>query len=64
VRLTVHDVTGRRVRRLLDEQRSAGAQSLRWDGRDDDGRALGSGLYLARLRAAGTTASVKLLLIK
>ncbi len=51
VDLLVFDVLGRRVRTLARGERfAAGPQSLRWDGRDDAGRAVGSGVYFVRLK--------------
>ena len=46
VRLTIYDVTGRRVRSLVDEPRSSGEHAVVWHGRDDAGRSVGSGVYL------------------
>jgi len=45
----VSDVQGRRVRRLVESEASTGGRSLVWDGRDDAGRHVPSGLYTARL---------------
>lgn len=50
VRLTVCDVAGRRVRELVDATLPAGARSLTWDGRDDDGARVRPGAYFAVLR--------------
>lgn len=63
-RLVVHDLAGRVVRRLLDGQREAGPFSLAWDGRDDAGRQLPSGVYFARLTAQGRDSVLKLVLAK
>ena len=53
-RLTVCDVTGRRVRTLLDgEVAQAGARALTWNGRRDDGRGAPPGVYWVRLAWAG-----------
>jgi hypothetical protein len=49
VRLTVYDAQGRCVRTLADGVRGAGEQAATWDLRDDAGRAVGAGLYFARL---------------
>lgn len=50
VTLVVYDSRGRLIRTLIPgEQRSAGAQRISWDGCDDDGRQLPSGIYLYRL---------------
>ncbi len=48
-RLTVHDVRGRQVRQLFAEVRPAGADRVRWDGTDDTGRGVASGVYTVRL---------------
>ncbi|MFC1572300.1 M28 family peptidase [Candidatus Eisenbacteria bacterium] len=47
--LQVYSPDGRVVRTLVDESRAAGEHVLAWDGRDQDGRRLGSGLYFYRL---------------
>jgi hypothetical protein len=56
VRLAVYDVTGRRVRTLADESRGAGRYSVSWDGRDDAGVSVASGVYYVRME---TRAEVK-----
>jgi hypothetical protein len=64
VRLQVYDLRGRLVRTLLDEHRPAGHHEVVWNGRDDAGRALSSGVYFGELRAAGETRVLKLALVK
>jgi hypothetical protein len=59
VRLTAYDVTGRRVRTLLDGSRPAGAHRERWDLRGDDGSDVAPGIYLVRLEAEGDTRTTK-----
>jgi hypothetical protein len=63
VRLTIHDVRGRAVRRLLDAPLAAGAHPARWDGRDDRGAPLPVGVYFARLESPAGIATGKLVLI-
>lgn len=54
VTVTVHDATGRRVRTLVDGQTEApGTYTVTWQGRDDAGRGVASGVYLCVLRAGG-----------
>jgi len=53
VELVVFDVLGREVRVLARGPLPAGANRFDWDGRRDDGRAAGAGLYFARLRVPG-----------
>lgn len=48
--LLVSDVAGRIVRRFGRAELAAGPRSVPWDGRDDAGRALAPGVYLARYR--------------
>src|SRR5262249_35829419 len=50
-RVEVFDASGRRVSMLLNGFLNGGAQSVRWEGKDDDGRALKSGVYLCRIEA-------------
>jgi hypothetical protein len=63
VRVEVFDLLGARVRVLVDEQRAAGEQALVWDGRDADGRAVSSGVYLVRVMG-GVEWSGKAVLVK
>ncbi len=63
-RITIHDLAGRRVRTVLDEQRGAGRHTAVWDGRDDHGLAVASGTYVARLVAGEARQSLKLMLVK
>ncbi len=64
VRLDIHDVRGRLVRRLSDGGFAAGRHEVRWDGRGGDGRNLASGLYFVRLVAAGETQVHKMTLVR
>lgn len=49
VRLVIYDVAGRRVRSLIDGQVPAGTMRVPWDGKDQAGTAVRTGLYFARL---------------
>ncbi len=64
VRLTIHDMNGRVVRSLVSGERNAGEFPVVWDGKDDSGRDVGSGLYFAHLRADDLTATQKMVLIR
>jgi len=48
--LEIYDLTGRHVRTLLSGEVSAGTHSVQWDGRDERGSSVGSGVYFYRLR--------------
>lgn len=60
VSLTLHDAAGRRVRALWNAAAVVGAHRVVWDGRDDAGRLLPPGLYLARLRAGAREGRITL----
>ncbi len=53
VDVTIYNARGERVRRLWTGHRAAGSHELRWDGRDDDGRQLASGVYFTRAELPG-----------
>jgi hypothetical protein len=53
VELDVFDVQGRRVRELVSSRLDAGSHTVHWDGRDDRGNPLASGLYFYRLAQGG-----------
>jgi hypothetical protein len=64
VRLEIYDITGRRVKRLLDEELSSGHWSIVWDGEDDRGTKVASGVYFYRLIASQFTQTRKMVIIK
>ncbi|MCP4547247.1 MAG: T9SS type A sorting domain-containing protein [bacterium] len=63
-RLEVFDVSGRRVRVLLNEALPAGRHQATWDGTDDGGTALATGLYFYSLTAGDRVLKAKMLLLK
>jgi len=63
--LAVFNQKGQLVRSLLSGQLlPAGASSLVWDGRDDQGNPVSSGIYFSRLTCAGKSVSRKMVLLK
>jgi len=62
--INVYNVRGQRVRTLLNEQREPGHHSVIWNGTDDSGRALSSGIYFYRIVAGENTATRRMLLMK
>jgi hypothetical protein len=63
-RLEIFDAVGRRVRVLQDGPLSPGTHRTVWNGRDENGLGVGSGVYYARLLCAGEQRSTKLTLVK
>ena len=64
VRVEIHDVRGRLVRTLVDDQRSAGDHEVIWNGTDDRGQSVASGTYYLRLTADGQVRTQKMALLK
>ncbi len=64
VRLQVYDVAGRVVRTLMDGAMGAGRVLVTWDGTDETGRRVASGVYFYRLEASGATLTRKMMLLK
>jgi hypothetical protein len=62
--LTIYDITGRKVRTLFSEFMAPGAHAAIWDGRDERGGPVSSGVYLARLESGRTATTAKMLLMK
>ena len=50
VTLTVYNLLGQRVKSLVDEFKPLGEYKILWDGRDDQGRGVSSGVYIYQLR--------------
>lgn len=64
VRLDVLDANGRRVAGLVEDSRTAGEHSLRFEPRDDRGRALSNGIYFLRLRTSRHEAVRRLVVLR
>ncbi len=64
VQLTIHDLTGREVARLASETYPAGRHAVTWNGRDQTGREVASGTYLARVVAEGQVQTRKMVLLR
>jgi len=64
IALTVHDVTGRLIRRLEDCPRSAGRHVALWNGADSRGHTVPAGVYFVRLNACGEASSRRVSLIR
>jgi hypothetical protein len=62
--LTVYNVAGQRVKTLYSGQREAGYGSLVWDGSNDAGRKVTSGVYFYKLTANNFSAQKKMVLLK
>lgn len=64
IRLEIFNISGQRVALLREGEWAAGVHVTRWDGRDDNGQAVATGLYFYRLTGQGYSATKKLLLLR
>ncbi|HDY89848.1 MAG TPA: T9SS type A sorting domain-containing protein [bacterium] len=62
--LTIFNVMGQKVRTLVNEPQIMGSYAVRWDGRDDRGQKLSSGLYIYRLRSGNNISTRKMMFIE
>ncbi len=64
VSLNIYDVHGRHIKTLAQVKMPAGVHRLRWDGTNDNGDPIASGVYVYRLSTTHFAKSKKLLLLK
>ena len=64
VQLNIYDAQGRLVTTLVNEPKPAGAFTANWNGRDQNGVAVASGVYFVRLLSSGQTQTRKIVLLK
>lgn len=64
VELAVYNVLGESIRQLVFDYLSAGYKSVIWDGRDNSGRQVSSGVYLYKLTIGEFTETKKMMLVK
>jgi uncharacterized delta-60 repeat protein len=64
VTLQIYDVVGRKVRTLVSEELSSGYKSVSWDGKNEDGEEVASGIYFYQLKVGDFSEPKKMLLLK
>jgi len=64
VKVSVYNVLGRKVRSLVNEYQPAGYKTVVWDGKDDMGQEVATGVYFYKIRAGDLVQSKKMLLLK
>lgn len=62
--LSIYNLRGQKVRSLIDDHMVSGLHKVVWNGKDDQGKEVGSGIYLIRMESKGYTMSKKITLIK
>jgi Secretion system C-terminal sorting domain len=64
VRLSVYDIAGREVNRLVDQYQSVGNYSVEWNSNPYNGQKMASGIYFARLTADNENTTRKMIMAK
>ena len=64
VYLGIYDITGKLIKTLIDAPIEAGYHTVVWDGTDDNGRSVSSGVYFYKLKSKGYEETKKMLLLK
>jgi hypothetical protein len=64
VEIVIYDVSGRRVKTLADKKMEAGVHALVWDGSNDEGRPVGSGIYWSQMRTGAYQSKKKMVVLK
>ena len=64
VTLKIYDVAGRLVRTLVDQAQTPGEKTVRWNGRNQQGRSVASGVYFYRMNTPGFEQTRKMVLLR
>ena len=64
VDLSIYDLSGQRIKTLVQESLPAGHHQRYWDGRDRHGQKVASGVYMYRVEAAGQAQTRRMVLLK
>ncbi len=64
VRLVIYDLLGREVKTLVNRVEKAGLKSVIWEGKNNTGQNVSSGVYLYRIQAGNYIKSQKMILLK
>lgn len=64
VSIIIYNILGQKVRTLVDENQQAGYKSVSWDGKDDQGKDIASGIYFYKIEAGDFSTVKKMVLLK
>jgi hypothetical protein len=63
-RLAVYDISGARVANLVEREQEKGSHAVEWNGKDEQGNSVASGIYFYRLTAGKETISKKMVMLR
>jgi len=64
VSLVIYNILGQKVRTLVNEHQRPGVKTVSWDGKDEKGKGLSSGIYLYKLKSREIIQTKRMLLLK
>lgn len=64
VNLTIYSILGQKVKVLVDEEQTAGEKFVQWDGKNNNGKIVGSGIYFVVMRASDEVFTMLLVFVK
>jgi len=64
VKITIYNTLGMQVKTVINDERNPGYHSVEWDGKDEAGNTVASGIYLYKMEAGKFTATNKMILMK
>ena len=64
ISIEVFNIRGQKVKTLIDAYQKSGSHSIVWNGKDDNGRQVGSGMYFYKMRSGSYTSTRKMILMK
>ncbi len=64
VMLKIYNINGEKVRTLVNQNQNTGVYDIKWDGRDDEGQTISSGIYFYQICVNNFSQAKKMILIK
>lgn len=64
VNLNIYNLRGQRIKSLLQERLAPGTYTIKWNGSDDAGKAVASGIYVSCLQVGDLATARKLMVVK
>jgi len=64
VEISLFNILGQKIKTLVNEYQTSGYKKTIWDGRNDQGKEVGSGIYFYRMKAASFSSTRKMLFVK
>ena len=64
IELSIYNIKGQKVKTLIEGNQQSGSYSIIWDGKDENGKPVGTGLYFYKLKTRNKELTKKMLLLK